>query len=382
MKHKRSTIILVIIALVTLMYGCKNKTTQLGNVKVILELEGGTYKSSKTAVTYWYSLKGDSMLIKDPTSLSKDNDVEKQGYELVGWYRTKNVTKTENGDVVTYSGKWDFDNDRVTTDGITLYANWQIKRVYSFDIYYLNENGEEVKLCNYVVNAGGQLSEEIDEVQYRDGYTFIRYLDENGNPWDMNFKHPGGDITEPIKVIAKYEEGNSKVVKTRRELQNALKANNNIYLDDDIDMEGKTFYYREYKGIIKGNNHRIYNFSLTTSSASLKDSLVDNNLYISMFDQLTNATITDTTFDEVTLILDAGLPSIQNIYIIPIARKLESTKLENVIFKGTYQITVWPSDTFNKNENFILVDDEAYLEKDETSVTSRTVDFKLLTEEK
>ena len=138
MKHKRSTIILVIIALVTLMYGCKNKTTQLGNVKVILELEGGTYKSSKTAVTYWYSLKGDSMLIKDPTSLSKDNDVEKQGYELVGWYRTKNVTKTENGDVVTQRTeggvKYNFEGSRyiVRCDKVAGYLRIYDKKEKSY----------------------------------------------------------------------------------------------------------------------------------------------------------------------------------------------------------------------------------------------------------
>lgn len=380
MKHNRCTIILIVIALVTLMYGCTNNTTDFGNVKVIFELEGGTYKSSKAAITYWYSFDSGTILIKEPQSLAADNEVEKQGYELVGWYRNKTVTKTDDGDVVSYSDKWDFDTDRITTDGVTLYANWQVKRVYSFDIYYQNENGDEIKLCNYVVNEGGRLSEEIDEVQYRDGYTFIKYLDENGNPWNMEFTHPGGDVTTPIKVIAKYEEGNYKVVKTGKELQSALKSSSNIYIDSDIDMEGKTFYYHDYKGTIKGNNHRIYNFSLTTKGFNLKDSLVDNMLYISMFEKLTNATIMDTTFDEVTFVLDAGLPSIQKIYIIPIAQKLENTTLENVTFKGKYSITVWPSDTFDKNENFVLIDSEAYLEKDETSKVSTTIEFKELEE--
>ncbi len=375
MKHKRITVILIMIALVTLMYGCKNKTVQRGNVKVIFELEGGTYKSSERAITYGYTLKGDSMLIREPKTLAKDIDVEKPGYELVGWYRNKNVTKTEDGEVVTYSDKWDFANDRITADGITLYANWRVKRVYSFDIYYYDENNKEVKLCNYVVNEGGSLDNEISDVKSREGYTFIKFLDEKGNPWDMNYKLPGGEMTTPIKVFAQYIKGTYKIVRTRSELQKVFKynKNSNIYLDDDIDMEGKTLYYDEYNGILMGNNHRIYNFKLTHRKGNLKESLVDGVLYISMFGEMSGAKMIDVTFDGVTCVIDAGLSLIKEIYIIPIAKKVENTSFENVKFKGTYQIIEWPSEEFNVEKDFTVVDDKTYLDGDEKSQMLDTI---------
>lgn len=373
MKKKRIAIIFVLISFVTLLFGCSNNEYEkYGNVEVTFYLEGGTYKSSKQPIIYRYDLKNDTMKIKNPLDLMNSTyTIEKSGYELKGWY----LNKEEKDGIVTYTGKWDFDTDVIDSndikDGIKLYANWHIKKVYSYDIYYIDENGEEQFLLNKEVNEGGRLLEDVAE-DALDGYTFIKYTNVDGTAWDTDFKHPGGDNETPIKVIALYEKGVYKVVRTKTDLTNALKnAKNNIYLDSDIDMEGATVYFKNYRGTLKGNNHKIYNFSLNPiPGGNLKNSLEDNVLYVSLFGDIENALIENVSFENVSLELDAGLPTIREIYLLPLARKMINSKINNVVFTGTYQVVKYPeSENFNINEHFKVIEKES-LEQDEASIVS------------
>lgn len=382
MKKKQIAIIFIFISFAMLLLGCSNNEfEEYGNVEVTFCLEGGTYKSSKHPIIYRYDLKDNTMKIKNPVDLMNSTyKIEKSGYELTGWYRNKE----EKDGIVTYTGKWDFDTDVIketdVKNGITLYANWQVKKVYSYAIYYIDENGQEQFLINQEVNEGGRLLESAAE-DALNGYTFIKYLNEDGTVWDTNFKHPGGDGETSIKVIAQYEKGNYKVVRTKLELTNAIKnAKNNIYLDADIDMEGAKVYFKNYRGTLKGNNHKIYNFSLNqTYNGTLKDTLENNVLYVSLFGDLENAIVENVSFENVTLELDAGLSTIKEIYLLPLARKMTNSKISNVSFSGTYQVKKYPeSETFNENENFIVVKTE-YLEKDDASiVSSNKIEFKEL----
>lgn len=339
-----------------------------GNVKATFELEGGMYKSSSRPIVYNYKLEADKMKIKDPQELMRGNyKIENPGYELVGWYRNK----TESGE---YTGKWDFDTDTIDSSGITLFAKWQEKRVYSFDIYYFDDDGNEQLLFNEVVNEGGQLSAELEALD-RDGYTFIKYLNEDKTIWDLEYKHPGGAHTEPIKVYALYEKGNFKVVRTKAELKSAIRfPKNNIYIDADIDMEGEKLYFNDYKGILKGNNHKIYNFALNPEpKGNLKDSLENKVLYVSLFGNIENATIENISFESATLVLQAGLSMIDQIYLLPLSINMTNSTIQNVSFEGTYQVTEWPtSSTFEKSDDFI-VSNNAYFEKDDLSVISSNV---------
>ena len=54
------------------------------------------------------------------------------------------------------------------------------------------------------------------------------------------------------------------------------------------------------------------------------------------------------------------------IYVLPLAKTLENTKIENVKFSGSVTIVELPEE-FNKETNLIVVTDEIYYSKDDKS---------------
>lgn len=373
MKFKHLISTFVVAALICTTYGCKNNNPQKkGNTRVIYELEGGTYQSSSFPFSHYYEItEGKQSLIKEPSSISKSSP-SKEGYTFDGWYKTK----TTEGDQTKYSDKWDFTKDKVTSGEVTtLYACWKEKVNYSYDIYWINDSGEEELLTKYAVNEQGQLSDEIDGVTDKSGYTFLRYLDENKNTWDKTFKHPGGKTTS-IKVYAEYIKGKYTVVTNAKQLQSALVLRGNIYLANDIDMENGKLYFKNYSSHFMGNGYTISNFTMTTSQGNLKDSLSDDNiLYISLFGNVKNAKIENVHFENGKLSLAAGLSQINEIVIAPICTNMTSSTIENVTFSATYEITEWPKD-FVISEQFTCITDKSYYQKDsESSETNTTINF-------
>ena len=51
------------------------------------------------------------------------------GYHIEGWYKTK----VEHPDgTVEYQDKWDFDVDKMTLEGVTLFAKWEENKLYTY----------------------------------------------------------------------------------------------------------------------------------------------------------------------------------------------------------------------------------------------------------
>jgi len=367
MKLKHLILTFIIATLICTTYGCKKKNSiERGNAKVTYELVGGTYRSSNFAFHHYYKVSDDEeILIKDPTSMSSVTP-SKEGYTFGGWYK-----KITEGKIPNDADKWDFTKDKITSSGVTLYAYWKENVVYSYDIYWINENGEEELLTEYIVNPQSELSDDIDGVTNKTGYTFLRYLDENKNEMPSDFKHPGGD-TLKVKVYAEFLKGKYTIVKNAKQLSNALVLRGNIYLANDIDLEGATLYLNNYKSHFMGNGHTISNVTMTTSQKNIKDSLVNNILYVSLFGNIENATIENVNFENVTLSLQAGLSQITEIIIAPIATIMTKSTISNVTFSGTFEITEWPKD-FNIDEQSTIVEDAPYYEKDETSQIINTI---------
>lgn len=149
-----------------------------------------------------------------------------------------------------------------------------------------------------------------DRYATRNGYTLIGLFDENKNPWNSNFTHPGGETDTAVKVYAKYLEGDYTVVRTATELKIAANGNNNIYIANDIDMQGESLSFKNFTKEFLGNNCTISNFVLSYSST--KDSLVSdyednskNSLSISLFGDTNGAKICDVNFTGVTVDVDA-----------------------------------------------------------------------------
>ena len=345
---------------------------EIGTGKAVFYLEGGVCQNSYERVSYLYNFNGTfvDMLIKDPNVLETNpNDmILKSGYHIEGWYQTKTVD--ENG-VVTYSDKWDFDKDRMTIDGVTLYAKWEENRTYKYELYYKDKDGNDVFLSDYECKEGAKFSERQLDVKTVKGYTSLGYLDEQGNPWNNNFTHPGGDEDLSIKVYLNLIEGDYTVVKTAKQFKNAISKGENIYLCNDIDFDEANLIFDSYSGEILGNGYTVSNFTIDydDSRSGLKGEIDDlengsNYLYVSLFFELKDALIKDITFDNIIVDIDTRNSQIKYFVFAPLATIMENTVLENVSFSGSIKITRIP-----ECEKVIVMDKFCYKELDNVLIS-------------
>ena len=367
MKTRKYAIITGIIILLMCLSGCKSNKYDKSGVKVVFELEGGTYQNSTLPVVYYYNFKTDkNYLITDPTSIT-EKAITRPNYDLEG--KCILCYLFENN-----INKWNFETDRVSKEGITLYAKWKKKVSHTFNLCYKNTKGEIVTLGSYDASNGKTFPEtwgykSISKVKSPEyGYTAIAYVDENDDPWDMNYKHPGGEESLAINIYLKCIKGIYTVVTTPQELIAAKK--NNIYLANDIDMNGAEKLL-DYGKEFEGNGYTISNFSLSydASKNALKEDLEDNSrksLYITIFGDCKNAVIKNVNFENVSISIKTKYKPTYKIYVLPLAKTLENTKIENVKFSGSVTIVELPEE-FNKETNLIIVTDEIYYSKDDKS---------------
>ena len=353
---------------------------EIGTGKAVFYLEGGVCQNSFEKVSYLYNFNGTvtDMLIMDPNVLETNpNDmIQKSGYHIEGWYQTK---KTNPDGSVEYFDKWDFATSRMTIDGVTLYAKWEENRTYKYELYYKDINGNDCYLDGYECKEGAKFSDTLIRNKTVKGYTTLGYLDEFGNPWNNNFKHPGGDADLTIKVYLDLIEGEYTVVKTARQFKNALSRNQNIYLFNDIDYDEDEINFESYSGTILGNGYTISNFTIgyDDSRTGLKGELDDltgasNHLYVSLFFKLENAVIKDITFKDAIVDIDTRNSQIKYLVFAPLAVTLNNTVLENVNFTGTFDITRIP-----ECEKIIITDKFCYQELENVEISeSSTLDFK------
>lgn len=378
----RTLIALTVVVILTcgLLMACNSTEVDTnGKTKVVFELEGGTYKNSTNAVTYWFAFGENTQnLIKDFMSANEKDPLERNGYVLEGWYRTK----SGSGDSVTYDGKWDFDTDTVPSDGLTLYAKWVPAVKYTYQIYYKNAAGEDVKIGNpYTANKGTRFNDRRNYAisEKPDGYTFVKYVDENGNDWNPKFTHPGGETDCEVKVYAKYIEGDWYVVSTKSDMENSKSQTKNVCLANDIDLAGSEFSYGDFKGrTFEGNGHTISNFSIAYSAKRgdlIKDEDGTNALLIGFFHSVEDATVRNLTLNNVKISLEATYAFIGRIYVNPFCIRAKGATIINVKVTFAYECTAI-LDKFKEGgesvEEFKLVLDEACIESDEATTISES----------
>lgn len=348
-----------------------------GTGVAVFYLEGGICQSSTNRISFAYDFDGSIIdrLIADPNNIftEENHKILKDGYHIEGWYQTK--IENEDG-TITYEDKWDFNKDKMDLKGVTLYANWEINRLYTYELYYKNESGEDVFLDSYEVKEGEVFYDLFMDNKDVEGYTKLGYLDSEGNPWNDKFTHPGGDSDLAIKVYADLIEGEYTVVKTARQLKTALNRSENIYLMNDIDLDGSEINYDSYSGIIQGNGYKITNFKIgyNDSRTALEGPLDDlkgskDHLYVSLFFELKDATIMNVTFDNIIIDINTRNTQIKYIIFAPLAIISTNTKLENVSFTGSFTITRVPeceitkvTDGFFYQTNNVLIDEFTKLE--------------------
>ena len=377
-------LVLCLVCLLAALTGCSDSDRNFDDkVKVIYHLEGGIYQNCEQPVIQYYDFDEDtSNLIVDPSSLS-GQAITRVGYTLEGWY----TQKTGEGDNVSYEGKWDFENDKVTSSGITLYARWKKNIIYTYEVCYRDENDQSIhSLGSYEVNEGDTFNDYYASYfgNKRYGYTVLDGLyTESDEPWDNSFTHPGGEVDTAVRVFLHYIEGDFVIVDSPRKL--LTNKNANLYLTCDIDFEGEAFSgFGDYKGIIKGNGFTIKNFTLSYDNS--KNGLITDAdlsteggiLCISLFHSLKGATVTDLNVSDFTIDIKAGYPGTKLILIAPIAMKMENSTLTNIAITNAIVTCSQLPTGFDKESSLIVLEDEAvyFIPAGDTSeVTNVTVNM-------
>lgn len=372
MKIFKVVILSVAIIFMASLMGCSDKNSYEGMTKVIFELEGGTYQNCTLPVINYYGIDdGATSRIYELGELTS-KAVERSGYILYGWYKTK---ETVDGNVI-YSDEWNFDEDVIGAEGITLYAYWKKAVQHTYNVCYKDENNEVVILQSYDVIEDvnnpnwRKFDDYLNYASKRYNYTAIGYEDENGMPWDENFEHPLGDESLAINVYVKYIEGEYAIVRDAKELKSS--KNKNIYLMADIDLGGEAFSFGDYKKDFQGNNFTISNFKVNydnKQSGLVPDFEQEgkNSLCISIFGSLDGANIENVKFENVSVIVDTKYSKTFKIYVTPLCMKVTNSSISNVSFSGSFTYVNLP-EGFNIEENLIFVTDKLYYLIDEKSI--------------
>lgn len=377
--------IAILFALPIFTVGCSDTEIEFdreGSVRVEFVLEGGTYMNSPANIVYYYKFEsGTRNKIKNPAAESENDrfgkaTVVRDEYTLDGWY----MTKSDEGGYITYADPWDFERDKVDRKGVTLYAKWDPLIHYTYRLYR-KDNGKAIGSTAYEVRAGDKFQDYLAYATNVAGFTFNGFYDEDGNPWDPDFVHPGGETDTEIKVYVDLVRGVFKEIYTKDELLNQISLNNNsamtayhrdIKLMADIDLGGEAFDgFRNFSKILIGNGHKISDFKLNYPNRAENLSFDpifgdENTLPISLFGMCDNAVVSDVVFEDMTIVVDNYYDGTKKIVVAPLAVKSENSSFTNVTVKATYQVERLPS-KFDIN-NLITVTDKGYFHKDDNSV--------------
>ena len=279
--------IILIAILAALLSGCgKDEQSLEGLYIATFELEGGTLEtptsSVSTKINFAYH---PGTVVLDPCQLNGYN-LTRNGYIFTGWYTDKSCTE---------SSKWDFDSF-IREEKLTLYAGWKEAIKLSYQLYYFDENNNQVSLGEYEVESGDTFDDWRRFAKTRIGYTPIGFFSdpECTVEWDKDFTHPGTDKDLEIPVYVSYLKGIWTFVDNAEAFENAVSDNANIQLLADIDCAGKVLSFGDYGGEIAGNGHTISNFKVEKSKRN-------TTFFCSIFNNLLNgAKISDVSFTGVT----------------------------------------------------------------------------------
>ena len=357
---KRMKIFTLLILCILCISSCSSNTKEPSGIKVTYELNGGIFQNVSLPIKQYYQFDEESeRLIKSPEVLSKSS-ILKSGYTLEGWY-------TESD----FKNKWDFEKDELPLEGLTLYAKWVKDVKYTYNVCYLDENNEVNILGTYEVSEGEVFDDWRGFAEDRKNYTPLKFINKDGTAWDMTYKHPGGETDLAINVFVEYIEGDFELVSTAQQLKNA--RTKNIYLLNNIDLQGEAFSFSSYSKIFKGNNYTIKNFKVNVvgNKTSGVDDHLDSSLkavYGSLFGNLNNATISDVTFENVEFVIDVGYDLISKVYISPLCVNMTNSTISNVSINASYSCSRLHSNF--EMDNLVVTQENYIIKKEESSINN------------
>lgn len=305
-------------------------------VSVRYDANGGTFTTNTAVITDTYALSDlpktgnqAAIALLSPDDPARGNDAFKavnSGYVLAGWY----TQRTETAEGYVYSGKWDFEKDRLTVDAglqytsgtpvLTLYAAWiPMFTVEFYDLAtgeYLDTHSfdpltaEPLELPRWDEETGAI---EMNRFPKRAGYTYENaYYDNRGNEvlTGESFVHPGvidytnGIAKNPVmKLYLSWTEGEWYHIYNVEQFLDNASVNGSYVLYGDLDFTDKiwpsSLMYGNYTGAIVGNGHTVKHITLEQTNNSKVNAGLFGNLTES-------AVLQDIAFEDVSFTIKAG----------------------------------------------------------------------------
>jgi len=342
-KLKMLLLALLILMAVPFLTGCaqeenpyvKNDTENY-SVSVKFDANGGFFTTNTSVIVDSYNIaemKSQNGMVQIPL-LSPDNSLRgndaftviNNGHFLTGWY----TQRQETADGYVYSGKWDFETDRVEVDPngtysaaepvMTLYAAWA--PVFEVEFYDLT-SGEYLESFTFNPSEVTEIlvpkwDEETGAVEMykfpqRKGYTFNgAYYDAEGTKAvdTAALIHTGsvdaatGTVQNPVmQLYVDWMEGEWYHIYNVEQFLDNASVSGNYIIHADLDFEGEiwpsSMMHGNFSGTIQGNGHTFSNITFEQTNNS--------KVNAGLFGYLSEtANISDLTLDNVTFTIKAG----------------------------------------------------------------------------
>ena len=342
-KLKMLLLALLILTAVPFLTGCAQEENpyvindaENFNVSVKFDANGGFFTTNTSVIVDSFNIaqmSSENGQVKIPL-LSPDNSLRgndaftviNNGYFLTGWY----TERQETADGYVYSGKWDFETDRLTVDAggsytasepvLTLYAAWA--PVFEIEFYDL-ASGEYLE--SFTFNP-----EEVSEIQVpqwdpetgavemykfpqRKGYTFNgAFYDAQGTQAveTETLTHTGSvDVSTGVaqnnvmQLYIDWMEGDWYHIYNVEQFLDNASVSGNYIIHADLDFEGEiwpsSLMHGNFSGTIQGNGHTFSNITFEQTNNS--------KVNAGLFGYLTEtASITDLALENVTFTIKAG----------------------------------------------------------------------------
>jgi len=344
-------------------------------VSVKYDANGGVFTTNTSVIVDSYNVselgvngagKAEIALLT-PDNAARGNDAFtaiNNGHFLAGWYAERTETTDAEGNTVyTYSGKWDFETDRLAVDPgeahsssepvLTLYAAW----VPLFEIeFYSLESGEYMNSYTFNPTTEGDilvpaLDEESGSIELYDfpanpGYTFNgAYYDAEGTlaVTTEAVNHPGfvneetGTAENPVMALyVDWTEGEWYHIYNVEQFLDNASVSGSYVIHADLDFTDEiwpsSLMYGNFSGTIQGNGHTFSNINIEQTNNS--------KINAGLFGSLTeDAVVSDLNLENLTFTIKAGTRVAGASYGLFAGSVSDKAEISNVeILSGTLQV--------------------------------------------
>ena len=338
----------LLLAVLTFVTGCGQEVSPYEindadayNVSVKYDANGGIFTTNTSVIVDSYNIsdlkvngEGEAEIaLISPDNSYRGNDAFtaiNNGYFLAGWYAERTETTLSDGTTgYTYSGKWDFENDRLALDPngtytaaepvMTLYAAW----VPLFEIeFYDLASGEFLESYTFNPDTAGEIlvpawDEESGAIEMydfpeRSDYTFNgAFYDAAGtDPVEISVSHPGVvDYTTgtaqnaTMQLYVDWMEGEWYHIYNVEQFLDNASVNGNYVIHADLDFTDEiwptSMMYGNFGGTIQGNGHTFSNIQVVQTNNS--------KINAGLFGNLTeDAQLSGLILDNVTFTIQSG----------------------------------------------------------------------------